>query len=319
MADNIIRGGYLEDRLRRQNIARVQAGLTHVVEVELRDALIKALILAYEETSRKLADDFTQFAKAMVSPAGASRLEALHRQVGERAQRAVLNSYAQRVTARRTPPSRSNQAYRTRPERLAGKLRTALADRRHVVPTELGLSFMDTEVLDQEAAHWYRLNFGVGARGGRTSQGSFSLLMNGVELAQLSLTTGPSRNPMFMPRGFFVNAEGKREKRDASRRGLDAFFLVGQVGGMGIRGATGTPNVILTKGIEARNYLDAGLRTLADELPRAWDNFFRDALAARSTTSREQLDKTMPKIPFSTRSRRGIPAPTRFLGGRPRF
>lgn len=289
------------------------------MRVNISGAVVDALIKGYEGIDRNLGAMFEEIIKNTTGVAGMASIQKVHKDAGERAQRAIVNAYAQRVTARRGIASRNDPAYRGRTTRLAGTLRKALQNDKHVRVSGSTIFFIDRDLLDEEAKHWYRLNFGVGRRGARSKQGSFPLLIGGVEVAELALTSGPSQKPMFMPRGFFVNSEGKRERRDASRRGLDAFFPAGEGGRAGVRGATGTPRVILTQGIEARNYLDTGLRRLAEELPNGWDSYFRNAFARIGGTTREHVDASVPRPRVTVPNRRGTRAPTRFLGGRQMF
>lgn len=296
----------------RQDAFRARAQIVDAVALEISADVMQAMAGGFGAVNRQLGAFFERVSRDLVA---SPQLARVHQEVGERAQRAILNSYAQRVTAREGPASRFNAAYRNRRSRFGGgALRSALAHPGHVEAGQTYLRLLDIDILDTEAAHWYRLNFGAGPRGRETRSAVFQMILDGRPIGPIGFTTGPSRSPVILPAGFFLNMEGSRQGRDASRRGEDAFFPAGGAAGVGARGRPLRARV--TAGIAGRNYLDAGLRTLARDLPRAYDETFRQILAAAPGSTRESVDIRVPAL--RTRMRtvvRPITEPRRFSRG----
>jgi hypothetical protein len=286
--------------------------IVNAVKFELGAAVREALIAGYVSMGGPLKDYLESATHGLRDP---SNLEAVHKQVGKRAQDAMVRSYDQRVTARAGPASRSDPHYKTRRTRLSGTLRNALKADSHVDVKGGTLTFLDPGLLDKEAAHWYRLNFGAGERGRRGQAGLFDLIVNGEFVGALGFKTGPSKSPVIMPAGFFISADGKLQRRNAARLGLDAFFPRPPGGG----GIASRP--IVTQGIEARRFIDTGVRTLARELPKAWDDMIRESFAQAKGFSPEHVSVTVPglRTRFRTVQKATPLSPTRFRRGIPQF
>lgn len=271
----------------RQAARQAEAAIKKEVAFALRNAVIKSMVQAADEMDKRLAQDMRS---AFLDLIKGSQLEAVHKTVGEMAQRSMLGAYDQRVTAREGPASRFDPAYQARKSRLHGKLREALKSPSMVLATETTLGFINVDTLNKAAAHWYRLNFGVGARGADTQAGVFAMAFEGGGQIEFGLGTGPSKGTLVLPPGFWVGPEA--HGADAGRRGLDAFYPRG--GGGGKRGRPG--KVIQTAGIAGRQFFDAGVRRIATELPKAYDNAFREYLATRNGQSFDSVVASTPSV-----------------------
>lgn len=219
-----------------------------------------------------------------------ARKQRLHDAIGRRGQQAVLNSYAQVVTARKRTAS-----YRTtgRSRRYAGgALRRAIASHEFYEATPDGLNFIRRSVLDREAKHWHRLNFGAGARGGG-GRTAYQIRWGGLVAATIGFDDGPSK-AFGMPEGFFRGPEGAPVPWGAAATSSQPFF------------ATGRKQRFPTQGIAARRFLDTGVGAVAKLLPRAYQDYYREiaAEARKDPTSRMARYVTVSPRPQKTSARR---------------
>lgn len=227
------------------------------------------------------------------------RKKRMHAEIGQRGQRAVLNSYAQAVTAHKKVPS-----YRVgggRKGRYAGgALRRAIGQSNFYEATATGLNFINRNELDKEAAHWHRLNFGAGDKAGKGRRAQvFQVRWGGLVAATLGLEDGPS--PAFgLPVGFWIGGEGAAPGSGIPR--------VTKFGGGSHQAfyPTGTTQRFPTDGIAARRFLDTGVREIARELPRAYEGYYREiyAEAKKDPTSRLRIYTTVSPRPQGHRMRR---------------
>jgi len=195
----------------------------------------------------------------------------VHRDIGLAAQRSVLASYDQTVTARKTVPSYRLTSRNPANRRFAGgALRRALANPAFFEATSTGIRFGNIGLLDREAAHWHRLNFGA-APIGEGSRSRFNVTWSGLVIAALGLEDGPS--PGFLiPRGYWVLGN---EVVGSGTRGSAAFYPASELPS-GIARRTLPSPARQSAGIEARNFLDAGIRRIAEELPAAYQDMYRE-------------------------------------------
>lgn len=219
-----------------------------------------------------LAQQVRAFATVLAAGLGDDDLKAAHQAVGEAAQRSVSRSYGQLVTARQGPSGYRAGAIDNHSRRFAGgALRRALNHPDFFRATSRGIQFVNTRVLDQEAAHWYRLNFGAGGAGlGTTAR--FEVRWGSLVVASLGFDAAPSA-AFVIPKGVWVSPTGERVNAGANPPGTDTFYPQGERP-PGIKGRATKARI--TAGIEARNFLDAGLRRIANELPLAYDDVYRD-------------------------------------------
>lgn len=215
-----------------------------------------------------------------------AEFQRIHQRVGELAQDSVLRSYAAKVTGREGPASRTH--YRGGQNRLPNTLRKALANPKLFEATPDGLRWVNISMLDHEAAHWHRLNFGAVGRG-QGSSAHFKVTFNNLVLATLGYDEGPSPG-VFLPPGFWLGSDGQRVAAGASARGADRFFPGGQRPA-GIRGLKGQEHgrrqrIRQTAGIEAKNFLDAGLKRIADEFPKGYEQHYQNIVHKFTTGQR---------------------------------
>lgn len=269
----------------RQAANQLRPALVDMVNSELTDGIFRATALGFSRLSDDMTKFLRQFGARVVDPGA---LLEINDAAAHRGQSAILASYAQRVTAREGPASRHDARYRARANRFGGgALRRALGSEANIEVGARYIRFLNIDLLDDEAAHWYRLNFGVGSRGSRTQAGMYELFIGNESAGSIGFAgTGPSKRPLIMPPGFFINAEGVRVPAGSHPRGSEGFWPRGQSGGVGSRGRAMRPRVTL--GIEGRQFLDTGARMLARDLGRRMDEHFREAFA--STTGARRID-----------------------------
>lgn len=184
-------------------------------------------------------------------------LDRIHKTVAQQARVAVRLSYGQTVTARSPRPP---QSYRVGDNRYSGGiLFRALQQPSMAVGDSKGISFVDRDMLNREAKHWMRLNFGAKGSGVSDRPGTrFRFVFDSAVVFSLQFRT-QARPAFFLPVGMFYGPGGERIGRQAARRGMDAFRPTGR-----------KVAIMPTRGIEARNFLDAGLAVIATELPAAY-------------------------------------------------
>lgn len=202
-----------------------------------------------------------------------ARFTSAHQQVGEAAIRSISAAYRNRRFRR------GAGRYREGDNRLSGKLGKALSNSKAMVSADASsVSIINTSFLDREAAHWRRLNFGAGAGGaeGITAPARYAITWEGVAAGTLGLEAQPSP-AFFIPRGYWMEG-GRMVSPGEGRRGQ--FFPGNPSNRLG--GATpgslgvGMQAKKMTRGIASRNFLDAGVRRLANELPRAYAAIYAD-------------------------------------------
>lgn len=227
-----------------------------------------------------------------------------HQDVGVQAMRNVSQAFISRRFRRPVGPYRGSE------NRLSGRLGRALSSSANIHATVEGLSIINSSYLDREAAHWRRLNFGAGAgsREGIIAPQQFPITWGGVAAGVLGLASDPS--PAFViPFGFWLNSGGPTSP-SVEALGQDRFFpgsASRRLGGFG--GAHGAGSVKdlgfvqqrrkATGGIASRNFLDAGVRGVANDLPRAYQTIYEDVYADTKTGL-----AALARNPISTQYRR---------------
>lgn len=203
-----------------------------------------------------------------------SRFRQAHQDVGEAAMRSIAQGFVSRRFRR--PVGQ----YRVGDDRLTGKLGRALSNTtQNVLASEHGLAIVNTGYLDREAAHWRRLNFGAGGGGreGIIAPQQFAITWEGVVAGTLGLETQPSHS-FVVPYGYWVGGGGGPVRPDIGARGNDQFF-VGNPSGRFTPGhdvGIVRQHRKVSRGIASRNFLDAGVRRVANELPRAYEAIYND-------------------------------------------
>ncbi len=264
------------------------AGTIYRTTLQTGRSLVEAAAGANSSTSRQVLALAEVFRRG-IAP---SERQRAHERMGRRAQQAVLNSYAQTVGGRKAAsryPYRKN--VRGKNHRYAGgALKRALAADDFYVATPDGLLFVNESRLNKEARHWMRLNAGAGAVG-RGSRRRFQVHWSNLVVGEFGADM-EARPAFTMPRGYWFNREGGHTvPAGANPPGSDEFYPMGtgpDRGGKTTRGAEGrvpvgggrgrnrlTKRGTPTKGIEARNFLDAGYRRLAHDLPDTYQRLYQ--------------------------------------------
>lgn len=212
------------------------------------------------------------------------RRVAAFEQMGRNAQVSVRQAFTHRRNRRRP----NTPGYRNRTTRNAnGALLRAINSPQFYQATPNGLLFINRRVLDREANHWRRLNYGAGARAGeRPRRFRFEML------AQASFGLAPDPRPAFrMPPGVFLNGGGQAVRFSRERRGSEGFFPR--------RG--GGPATFNTQGIQATNFLDAGIRRIANDLGPTmfgmYRQFYNDAKGRTKFEKTVNVQAPRPRAP----------------------
>ncbi len=259
----------------RQAIQRQAADdLIGMCILELRRGFIESIKAAGTAVDGQLRT----MAHAFDSRNDREEFRAIHQRVGELAQDSVLRSYDQLVTAREGPASRLH--YRSGEDRLPNTLRRALARPNLFEASPDGLRWINVAMLNREAAHWHRINFGARSAGGG-SNAEFEVTFNNLVVGFLAYNE-PASPGFSLPPGFWMDSEGNRVP--FRRAGAaDRFFPASQRPA-GFRGPASKARQ--TAGIEAKNFLDAGLRRIGEEFPLGYEQHYKKIVNKLSTGQR---------------------------------
>jgi hypothetical protein len=222
--------------------------------------------------ARQMAEANIRLNRQQQAFADAVRLDAIpaairqqmHYEVGSAAQRSVVAAYTHRRNRRGSTPYRT-AAKDPRNQRYAGgMLLRALQASDFFEATPSVLRWGNITRLNQEASQWKRLNFGAGSSAGDVP-GRFPMVWGDFISEAIGLTPDPQR-AFRIPTGYwFQSGPGARISGGAREAGAE-FYPVGEQP----PGRWGRPNrARMTAGIAASNFMDAGVRRIAEEYPRA--------------------------------------------------
>lgn len=225
------------------------------------------------------------FRRSRTDVSGRTRV---HEHVARLAQRSVIQSYAQLITAQEGPASRTH--YRAgrdpRRDRLAGGiLRRALGRPDFVEAGPDGLRFVNVTMLDEQAAHWHRIAFGAAGAGGGSSP-QFEVSFGNLLVATLGYDE-PASPAFALPRGFWLDLSGERVRAGVNPAGSDQFYP--QSGRSSYSKRRGVPSRLSrrqTRGIVGRDFFAAGLARVAHEFPLGYEQYYQrlyDQYAASGT------------------------------------
>lgn len=289
MAGELVPGGGVLD------VTAFQRAVREVAIISISDAVRKASAEATSRTARQVVTLLQAFELGI----GVDDRQPIWQMLADHGRDSVARSYVQ--TRRRGGPV----GYRTTATNPAniryagGKLYAALRNPGFIRVEGDILRYGDTRILDREARQWRRLNFGALPNRG-SGPGRFQVRWSNLVVASLGLTDDP-RPPFSIPAGagrrgywtpsgeFYPAGEGPA----ANRGGSTADDGGSSDGNIWVRKRP-------TKGIVARNFLDAGLRRIAGEMGPA----FRDMYVAsfKNAESRARLTAgTGGPIPIPTR------------------
>lgn len=261
---------------KRTYIAGQQKKLArHGLQLVAQVGAAEMVAAAAESASGAVAERLQQI-NAFYADAQRSRRRALataYDQVGQEAVKATVRAY----DARHKPgdPYRANASGKMRRD-AGGKLRSALASPNMYLAGPDGIAFVNEDWLDSRARQWYRLNFGAGSRGaeGDRPKSYRMKFLNQQTNLGVSLGAFQPSAPFRMPAGIFLDG-GEPIARDKGRRGLDEFAPANYVkrNMPDIHGSIRYDRAGFTKGIEASNFLDRGVQTIAREFPNVTTEF----------------------------------------------
>lgn len=268
---------YRYARMLDAHLVAMERQLAQAYQIELADAFVQAVAAAAGETGKVIRD----VARVIESGVGAEQMRTAHQTIAQKGQDSVLRSYDQTVTGRnkrRLGPYRDviDPARDPRNIRYAdGKLRAALGDRAFWEADARGIRFINVTLLNRKARQWARLSAGAGGRGSGSRQ-RFEVKWGGLVVAALGLNMRPS--PAFMiPKGYWIDPQSGQPVGPGTP-GSSRFFPLGEGPRAGARSALmatdqeGKRHRVplqrrrITRGIQARNFLDAGVRRIAREL-----------------------------------------------------
>lgn len=207
----------------------------------------------------------------------------------ERANEAIVKEMLSRTRNAVAQISNKAKHYRAGEGRMVGGLGRAVNSKEFAYADSHGIYFANTAVLNQEAKHWARLNFGAGAAGQSSKgNGTFRLRFEDRVIGPPVGFRDKPRPAFYMPGGFFDDGGGNLSTPDRSLRGAGtgnaftpaAITLQKTVtrGGPGAKKTVRIKKRMPTVGIKARHFLDAGLRGLESEFPKQYQAYFKKQL-----------------------------------------
>lgn len=196
-------------------------------------------------------------------------------------------------------------SYREDDGRLSGgKLKRAINSPNMFRAAPDGIAFINRAWLDNQAAHWYRLNFGAGSKAslGRRPKNQ-TMRFFGEVVGSYGLEGFPPSPSFRIPPGWFGGtgkptplggATGQRFdplrniRKISNPQTQRAAFSVAFRRSKSSQGAKFTS--IQSRGIAAMGFLDAGVSSIARNMPAAYTFLFREIL-------RESIDNPAQSLP----------------------
>jgi hypothetical protein len=254
-------------------------------------ALVDAFVAAVEAAGTEVGKVLRDITRVMASGVGDAQLAKAHETIARKGQDSVLRSYDQVVTARnkrRLGPYRDVIDPPSRPQNVRfanGKLRAALGAADFWEADAHGIRFINVDMLNHRARQWARLSAGAGGRGAGSKQ-RFEVKWGELVVASLGLNMRPS--PSFVvPKGYWFDPESGHPVGPGAR-GTSRFFPMGEGPRSGARSSLVGKNADgkkvrvpmqrrrVSRGIEARNFLDAGVRRIAREIGPTYERVHRE-------------------------------------------
>lgn len=279
-------GGITNAEIRRRVVKQAQGTMSAMIAAQAAASFAEAVKLQEKEVN-KLLKFLGEAIGAGAIPPGL--IERTHQDVANMVGRSIVQAYTHRRHRRSVESYRINDR-----QRYAGnKMLRALQDPSNYVGTVEGIELLNRAVLDNQAAQWWRLNFGAGGLGGSTNNPqTFPVSWSGLLLFSIGFT-GETSSSFRLPKGVFIGGEGGRARHGENPAGTDRFYFIGGSAPPGGFGPGGIPRSRPTRGIAANNFLDAGARRLAVELPRAYLGMY-DQLLASKRLGQVQATVTVP-------------------------
>lgn len=240
-----------------------------------------AMSQAFELAGEAIEDDANRLIRAIGRAVSA---DAITPQARKTAHQRIAQGAARSMAAASAQGKRPAGRYRGGGDRLSGRLAPAL--RRSWDADADSIRIIDTRQLAKEAKHYRRLNFGAGGggqEGDLSPPDAYSLRVTGTRAFNMIIGLAPDPRPAFrLPRGVWISGGGERVPASQSSVGADRFFPASELP----NGVTGRlPKGRGTRGIAARNFLDAGVRRIARETLPAYEGLYRDVFYSKQGPS----------------------------------
>lgn len=188
------------------------------------------------------------------------RMRAANIRIAEMAHASVVRGWRSRLPAH-TPPGGSEK-------HLSGHLGRALADPGMTLYTTADyISFINTDILDSEAEHWYRVNYG--AAGSRYSEGRkpsrFVVQLGGSAIGSFRDDRPPDPKS-WLPKVFVMHDDGSLFPKSTEVRPSDS-------------------------GARAAHFFDLGYAKIVREAPRIYEAEWRRYLGEKSGAAQQKMAK----------------------------
>jgi len=251
------------------------SGLAPSTSIEL-SAAMSSIASGVAEALQISVNGFTKALLSQQRRNRDDRVRRIHQIAGEAARRATLEQIDIKYPRRPTF---------IRPNRLSGRLRQAIEDPQYFTARWDGLALGNRAMLDRKAAHWYRLNYGVGERGAGGVKVPAIIKFFGSDSEDISNPGAPSVRPMLIPTGSWYSfGAGKTGKTGANPalRGKQQFVPGGRKGQAGL--------MKLTKGIKGSGFIDVGVAAAAKALGEGWTSLLMEWTHEASTAGTGPLN-----------------------------
>lgn len=223
----------------------------------------------------------TRLVGELATPPSRAQQRAMYERLGEATRTAVVETYDSEIGEN---PHARYRGGTGKNQRLTGRLRPLLAGnvggtiyRVVNAPNSNGgvrIELFNPKAMNARAQHWARLNFGAGAAGLASSPArTYQIGLRGAGQT-VGFRTGP--RPAFrIPKGWWF--EGGENVPPGMPVAGSAFYL------RPITKATAAPQTpMITRGIGARRFLDAGLDIFARQVSPAFNELVREQIGSRS-------------------------------------
>jgi len=267
------------------------SGIASVLSVDIFNAFQNAVLEGVKEGVDETFD--AMHSVIIHSLRSKTRFTKANKQIAAHMKQDVKQAYRDRVIAEK----RIQEPYRQKGtvpgwgRFSGGMLGRALNSAGMFVADATQIHMGDRGRLDKEAAHWYRLNYGVGPRATTGSKpGVYKIHFGGIRglssttggtsLGTITDHSGPSNKPLLRPRGYF--GDGSKTPIGFNPTGLVAY--------------------IPTQGITARRFFDAGLASYAYNMPIIYEELLGDLIKQMVETGRgvaAQLRTISPNLKIS--------------------
>lgn len=240
--------------------------------------------------------------------------EQMNREIALKAQRSTLAALARRQPQRDLPAYRAGASNNRKKRYANGRLRRAIDSPLFFYVDARSIRFINTTILDKEAVHWRRLNFGT--RGGAAIRPPAQFRIRwgktsgGGELIAAAFGLDPDVRPAFrIPPGvwlepgiFYPMGELPRGQRPegaisavSAREGATARRVAAQRGPRrGRRARVGQ----WTRGIASTNFMDAGVERIAREIGPTYFRFIDDRFGTGvpNAVINQQIQARVPRL-----------------------